>query len=65
MQCHVEMTDTMIRSWCQQWAAEGVPPSASVQTPEQMQTGMEARIAAMRAVADRLYGRWIEGLRRD
>jgi hypothetical protein len=30
-----------------------------------MQTGMEARIAAMRAVADRLYGRWIEGLRRD
>lgn len=65
MQCHVEMTETMIRSWCQQWAAEGAPPSASVQTPEQMQTDMTARIAAMRAVADRLYTHWIGGLRED
>jgi GMP synthase-like glutamine amidotransferase len=65
MQCHVEMTDTMIQSWCRQWAAEGVPPSASVQTPEQMEENMGARIATMRAVADRLYGRWIDGLRRD
>ena len=62
MQCHVEMTDSMIRSWCLQWAAENVPPSASVQTPGQMQTNMEARIAAMRTVADRLYGRWVQGL---
>ncbi|WP_310449141.1 type 1 glutamine amidotransferase [Sulfuritalea sp.] len=65
MQCHVEMTETMIRSWCQQWAAEGVPPSASVQTPQQMLTDMEPRIAAMRAVADRLYAHWIGGLRED
>ncbi|MDP3512438.1 MAG: type 1 glutamine amidotransferase [Sulfuritalea sp.] len=65
MQCHVEMTETMIRSWCQQWAAENVPASASVQTPQQMQADMEARIAAMRAVADRLYTHWIGGLRED
>jgi len=65
MQCHVEMTDSMIRSWCGQWGAENVAPSASVQTPEQMQAGMEARIEAMRAVADRIYGRWIGGLARD
>jgi GMP synthase-like glutamine amidotransferase len=63
LQCHVEMTDSMIRTWCQQWEAEGVPPSASVQTPEQMQNGMEVRIAAMRVVADRLYGRWVQGLK--
>ena len=62
LQCHVEMTDSMIRSWCQQWAAEGVPSSASVQTPAQMEENMEARIAAMRSVADRLYSRWIQGL---
>jgi GMP synthase-like glutamine amidotransferase len=62
MQCHVEMTDTMIGSWCQQWAAENVPPSASVQTPDQMQEGMDVRIAAMRAVADRLYEKWVDGL---
>jgi GMP synthase-like glutamine amidotransferase len=63
LQCHVEMTGSMIESWCRQWAAEGVPPSASVQTPAQMQAGMEARIAAMRVVADRLYARWIGGLK--
>ena len=62
MQCHVEMTDTMIQSWCRQWAAEGVPASASVQTPQQMQTDIDRRIASMRVVADRLYGRWIRGL---
>jgi GMP synthase-like glutamine amidotransferase len=65
LQCHVEMTDSMIRLWRQQWAAEGVPSSASVQTPAQMEENMEARIAAMRAVADRLYGRWISGLSKD
>lgn len=65
LQCHVEMTETMIHSWCQQWTAENVPPSASVQTPAQMEADMEARITAMRVVADRLYGRWIGGLRRD
>lgn len=65
LQCHVEMTPTMIRSWCEHWTAEGVPASASVQTPEQMEENIEARIGAMRAVADRLYTRWIDGLRRD
>lgn len=63
MQCHVEMTDTMIRSWCRQWEAENAPPSASVQTPRQMQSEMDARIAAMRGVADRLYSRWSAGLK--
>ena len=65
MQCHVEMTDSMIRTWCQQWEAETVPASASVQSPEQMQSGMESRIEAMRVVADRLYSRWVRGLKRD
>ena len=63
MQCHVEMTSTMIESWCRHWAEEGVPASASVQTPQQIQYGMEARIAAMRVVADHLYARWCQGLK--
>jgi GMP synthase-like glutamine amidotransferase len=65
LQCHVEMTHSMIRLWARQWAAEGVPASASVQTPEQMEENIEARIAAMRSVADRLYARWIDGLDRN
>lgn len=65
MQCHVEMTEAMIRLWNRQWAAESAVPSASVQTPEQMYERMDERIAAMRLAADRLYARWIAGLVRD
>ncbi len=64
MQCHVEMTETMIASWARQWDAEKVAASASVQTPEAMQQDMAPRIAAMREVSDRLYTRWIAGLKR-
>ena len=63
MQCHVEMTSTMIESWSRHWDAEGVPASASVQAPAMMLEGMEARITAMRIVADRLYQRWCADLR--
>jgi GMP synthase-like glutamine amidotransferase len=63
MQCHVEMTEAMIRLWCRQWADECAQPSASVQSPEQMFDRMAERIAAMRIAADRLYARWISGLR--
>ena len=65
MQCHIEMTETMIDSWCQHWAQEGVPASVSVQTPQQMRGNVSDRITAMRNIADRLYGRWISGLQPD
>lgn len=62
LQCHVEMTEAMIRLWCRQWAAEGATPSTSVLTPEQMLEHVDERLAAMRVAADRLYTRWIGGL---
>lgn len=65
MQCHVEMTAAMIRLWNRSWSAENAVPGPSVQTPEQMEERMEGRLAAMRVAADRLYTRWIAGLRRD
>lgn len=64
MQCHVEMTEAMIRLWNRQWADESAVPSASVQTPEQMYESLDARLLAMREASDRLYTRWIAGLRR-
>lgn len=63
MQCHVEMTEAMIRLWCRQWADENATPGPSVQTPEQMYVRLEARIVTMRAAANRLYEKWIAGLR--
>ncbi len=62
MQCHVEMTEAMIRLWNRAWADEKAPPSASVQLPEQMYERIESRIAAMRQAAERLYTSWLAGL---
>lgn len=65
LQCHVEMTEAMIASWCQSGAAEIAACAApSVQQAAQMQTNLAQRVAALHAVADRLYTRWIGGLRR-
>jgi GMP synthase-like glutamine amidotransferase len=63
MQSHVEMTEAMIRLWCRQWADECAAPSASVLTPEQMHERMDAHITVLHRAADRLYARWIAGLK--
>jgi hypothetical protein len=63
MQCHVEMTEAMIRLWSRHWADENAAPGPSVLTPQQISENVGARIAAMRIVADRLYERWIKGLK--
>lgn len=62
MQCHVEMTEAMIRLWNRAWEQENVSPGPSVQIPDEMYERMDERIGAMRTVADKLYTRWISGL---
>lgn len=66
MQCHVEMTPEMIVRWCEDWSAEaaGLSTLPPLQTPERMQAETPARLPAMRQLADRLYARWVAGLRR-
>ena len=65
MQCHVEMTPGLIRAWCADWGTEvRGKASPSVQTPEQMEQDIEARVRALNAVAARLYDRWIAGLQK-
>ena len=63
MQCHVEMTPEMIRSWCESGKDEiarcACPDSADC---AEIQAHLEPRIAALNAVAARLYDRWIDGL---
>lgn len=64
MQCHVEMTEEMIQSWCEVGAEEinSALASPAVQTLEVMQRDMAPRVAALNAVAKVLYSRWVEGL---
>jgi GMP synthase-like glutamine amidotransferase len=65
MQCHVEMTQDLIESWCKSGADEiAMAKSPAVQTPDQMRRGIEQKLGALRAVATRLYDHWAEGLRR-
>ena len=66
LQCHVEMTEAMIQSWCEVGTDEIAAAAASpaVQTPQQMQALSAANLPAMRAVAEQLYGRWARGLKR-
>jgi len=66
MQCHVEMTEEMIRTWARGGAHEMKAAAASpaVQKPEEMQRDMEARLQRLHAVADRIYDKWSENLSR-
>lgn len=67
MQCHVEMTEDMIRRWNEGWAKELTDPDhppLSVQTPAQQLVRMQSALPVMRQTAEKLYTRWIDGLKR-
>lgn len=65
MQCHVEMTEELIRTWCHDWAKEVEALAgrvASVQTPTEMAQDIGKKVDALHVVADRIYDRWVTGL---
>jgi GMP synthase-like glutamine amidotransferase len=64
LQCHVEMTADMIRTWCRSNASElaAMRSSPGVQSAAEMEERIDARLVALHEVADRLYDRWTEHL---
>ena len=64
MQCHVEMTEDLIRSWCRGGAGEirDAKASPGVQPPAKIEKNLAARVTALHRIADRIYDRWSEGL---
>ena len=65
MQCHVEMTPELIRSWCAHGADEiAASASPGVQRPDAIQADIDARTARLHGLADKIYSRWIQGLSR-
>jgi GMP synthase-like glutamine amidotransferase len=68
MQCHVEMTAEMIRSWSHsesgQAEIKASGKSPAVQQPKEMERDIERRLEALHKVADRIYDRWTSFLSR-
>jgi len=65
MQCHVEMTPELIASWCGNGAAEiAASESPGVQSVDAIQANMPARTAQLHQLADKIYSRWTQGLRK-
>jgi GMP synthase-like glutamine amidotransferase len=64
-QCHIEMTEPMIREWCANGADEIAASQASpgVQTPETMFKEMPVHLPALNRMAEQVYTRWIAGLK--
>lgn len=66
LQCHIEMTPELVRRWASDGANEiaRVQPAAGVQQPAQMLIGLPERVARLNRIADVLYTRWVQGLKR-
>lgn len=63
MQCHVEMTEDMVKAWCQTGAEEIAGSSGpAVQSVEAMLMDLANRVSALKQVANHLYTKWISGL---
>ena len=66
MQCHVEMTNDMIDSWCVVGAGEIAQSAESpaVQSVARIKAQMADKLPQLNAVARRLYQHWISNLAR-
>ena len=64
MQCHVEMTPELIRTWLGSGEEEMrlAAKSPGVQRAAEIESDMEARLDALHQVADRIYDRWTANL---
>lgn len=65
MQCHVEMTPELVRTWCHDWEREVealARRTPSVQSPAEMMERLEERTRTLNTIADRVYDRWTAGL---
>jgi len=65
LQCHIEMTEEMIVSWCEVGVDEIAASitSPAVQTADEMQRQTETKLPRLHRVAESVYSHWISGLR--
>ncbi|GAB4120998.1 MAG: GMP synthase [Sideroxydans sp.] len=66
LQCHVEMTEQMVRDWCESGVQEieSARDRVAVQAAQTMQAQMHAKLPPLHRIAERLYQHWLQGLSR-
>src|SRR5258708_10790969 len=66
MQCHVEMTQELIKTWLASGEEEmrRSAKSPGVQRAADIERDMESRLEALQAIANRIYDRWTANLRK-
>lgn len=63
LQCHVEMTEEMIITWCKTGAEEiASSTSPGVQPKSVIELDAAKQVRVLNKVADHLYERWVSGL---
>lgn len=65
LQCHVEMTESMVRNWSAsgEREIERAGGIASVQMQPQQLVDVESKLDGLHAIADQLYTKWISNLK--
>ena len=65
LQCHIEMTRELVEIWCNSSPGElPVRSSANIQSAADLLADLPARLLALNQIADCIYGRWSQGLKR-
>jgi GMP synthase-like glutamine amidotransferase len=60
MQFHLEMTEEMVLSWVRQYPGDLQKKSTCSQSASEITRDLRARIKRLHAVADVIYGQWLE-----
>jgi len=64
LQCHIEMTEDLVRTWCQGGAREIARSSGpGVQSVDAILADLTLRLDGLHRVADRVYAHWVQGLK--
>lgn len=64
MQCHVEMTERMVKDWSDVNFQEIIQMNEpTVQSPTEMEKNLTERVTKLNTVAERLYAKWTTALK--
>ncbi len=63
LQCHIEMTESMVRQWADLYKHELVECVPSIQSAGTMENRLAQRIEQLQSIAETVYERWLQPLK--